>query len=1077
MALISPGLEVSIVDESQYLPTAAGTVPFLLFATSENKIINNTLAAGTKKVNAGKIYGISSQRELASLFGTPKFRTNAAGTPIHGDETNEYGLMAAYSALSLGNRVWAIRADIDLDQLLGTTVRPVGESVDGTNWFDYSTTNFGIFEYNQTLDTFVKKMPTVVTDGLNVTMVSGVLTPRSDFGAVGSYAVYVPELNNNVFYKTNDNIWVRLGSSGWANKVPVATSTTSAIDWTMGGPFGSGTFTLNDRPFTISADITSMNQLAELINAANIAGISASVNNAGRLELFATTAAENLECVVLDGTTSPLASIGLKSDTYRRAVVEYGAYTQVPEWNASEIAPRPSGSIWIKTTSQAGGANFVMKQYVSSTGSWKTLATPLYTDGFAALADLDSNSGGLAISPGSMFVKYNAANDGRVSFNFYTLPYGGITSVTGSVPAAAFVLEDTFTVVVSVPGTATPISRNCILSGTTASAFVQAILLANIPNVGAKLEASGAITITHNTGGIITLTNTTTNRNPIATAGFTTATTGVVPNIVPGSINLSNWTLTTYTYSATAPYASPEDGTLWYDSSALDVDVMICGTNGWKGYKNVTRDTRGFNLSNTDPMGVIISPTAPVTQTDNTALVPGDLWLDSGDLENYPSLYRRTATNTWTMIDNTDRLSTNGIVFADARWDASVAQVNSVATSVGGLVDAVSGAYPSIAAMQFSDYLDLDAPDYRLYPRGTLLFNTRRSGYIVKKYVSNYFNQVDFPESVLPTQKSTWVSQITFKSNGQPAMGHYSQRAKIVSALKAAVDSSTDIRGENYNFNLLACPGYPELVSNLVTLNTDRANTGFVIGDTPMNLEANINSFTEYASGVTGVNEYVGLYYPSALATDTTGKVIAVPASHMVLRTFLHSDSVSYQWFAPAGTRRGLVDNASAIGYIDYNSGAFINTGVSNQLRDSLYELKINPITFLQGVGITVYGQKTRAATSSSMDRINVARLVNYLRTALAGITNQYLFEPNDKVTRDQAKTTIESFLNDLIVKRGLYDYLVVCDTTNNTSDRVARNELYIDIAIEPMKDVEFIYIPIRLKNPGSIAASSLGAV
>jgi phage tail sheath protein FI len=80
------------------------------------------------------------------------------------------------------------------------------------------------------------------------------------------------------------------------------------------------------------------------------------------------------------------------------------------------------------------------------------------------------------------------------------------------------------------------------------------------------------------------------------------------------------------------------------------------------------------------------------------------------------------------------------------------------------------------------------------------------------------------------------------------------------------------------------------------------------------------------------------------------------------------------------------------------------------------------------------------------------------------------LFEPNDKITRDQIKAIIDGAMNDLVAKRGVYDYLVVCDDSNNTPARIARNELYVDIAIEPMKDVEFIYIPIRLKNPGAIA-------
>jgi phage tail sheath protein FI len=188
----------------------------------------------------------------------------------------------------------------------------------------------------------------------------------------------------------------------------------------------------------------------------------------------------------------------------------------------------------------------------------------------------------------------------------------------------------------------------------------------------------------------------------------------------------------------------------------------------------------------------------------------------------------------------------------------------------------------------------------------------------------------------------------------------------------------------------------------------------------------------------------------------------------------IRSDNVSYQWFAPAGTRRGLVDNASSIGYIDPITGEYNPIGVNQGLRDTLYENKINPITNLPGIGLVVWGQKTRNPVASSMDRINVARLVNYIRTILATVGNGFLFEPNDKITRDQIKAIISGAINDLIAKRGVYDYLVVCDESNNTPTRIARNELYVDIAIEPMKSVEFIYIPIRLYNPGAIA--QLGA-
>jgi hypothetical protein len=193
-----------------------------------------------------------------------------------------------------------------------------------------------------------------------------------------------------------------------------------------------------------------------------------------------------------------------------------------------------------------------------------------------------------------------------------------------------------------------------------------------------------------------------------------------------------------------------------------------------------------------------------------------------------------------------------------------------------------------------------------------------------------------------------------------------------------------------------------------------------------------------------------------------------------MIRAFLRSDNTSYPWFAPAGTRRGLIDNLSAIGYTDPDSGSFVQIGVTEGLRDIMYTNKINPLTFLPGTGILAYGNKTIAGANSALDRINVARLVNYIRTQLNTLARPFVFEPNDPVTQNQVKAVVSSLLNDLVSKRGIYDYLVVCDSTNNTPERVAANELYVDVAIEPTKDVEFIYIPIRLTNPGTLQSNNI---
>jgi phage tail sheath protein FI len=189
----------------------------------------------------------------------------------------------------------------------------------------------------------------------------------------------------------------------------------------------------------------------------------------------------------------------------------------------------------------------------------------------------------------------------------------------------------------------------------------------------------------------------------------------------------------------------------------------------------------------------------------------------------------------------------------------------------------------------------------------------------------------------------------------------------------------------------------------------------------------------------------------------------------MMLRTIALSDQVSYPWFAPAGTRRGGITNATATGYID-SEGEFESVALNEGQRDTLQGINVNPITFITGAGLVNFGQKTRARGTSSLDRINIARLVIYLRNQLNRLAKPYIFEPNDKITRDEIKQQTESLLLELVGQRALYDFIVVCDESNNTPARIDRNELYLDIAIEPVKAIEFIYIPLRLKNTGEIA-------
>lgn len=1058
MALVSPGIEVKVVDESQYASTAVGTVPMLVIATASNKNdpTSTGVASGTAKVNAEKTYLIGSQRELVSTFGEPTFYKSTSGTALHGYEQNEYGLMAAYSLLGASNRAYIVRADVDLGELTGQSGRPTAKPANGTHWLDTSKTKWGIFEWNATTQAFVNKVPTVITDTNSV--VAGV--PIASIGKAGDYAVDATTTNNTVSVRTATG-WKALGTSNWYAGVPTIQGTAS------GGTVSNGdSITINGS--TVSSTGTTYTQFASDINTAAITGVTAALVN-GKIEIYGDSTAASNQIVIANVSGTLLTDIGITAKTYNVISVVQQPHTSVPAWKTADATAAPSGSVWVKTTSPNNGAKFDVSEYSTTLAKFVAKTVNVYRGDRHALYGLDSIGGGLNIEAGTVYAHAFTNSSGFTLYKLYERKVKGATVVTGTATAPTFVVGDAFTITSSAKGVNTVTTYTITGTGTTAAAMVNDINTANIPYVTASVATSGAITLTHSLGGVMILANT--NNTPLATAGFTTANTYIREGATSGNLVASNFQPLVYTAGAVEPSTNPATGRLWYHNVTDEIDIMIHDGTNWKGYQNISTDARGFDLTTTSPNGPLVSATAPIAQSDASALVYGDLWIDTSDLENFPIIKRWesvSGTDSWVTLNNTDQTSEDGVLFADARYMGD------------GTKDVVSGEITTVKSLLTNDYTDLDCPLAANYPRGMILFNTRRSSYNVKEFKKDYFNSTNFPGKVLPTEKDAWVSKAGLQTDGSPYMGRQAVRQVVVAGMKSAIDTSAELREEQRNFNVMAAPGYPELIANMVSLNNDRRNTAFVIGDTPMRLAANSTDIQNWATnanlatdnnddGMVTADTYLGVFYPSGITTDLSGSSIVVPASHMMLRTMIRSDDASYPWFAPAGTRRGVVDNATGLGYIDVATGEFQSVGVRESLRDTLYENSINPITFLPGNGVLNYGNKTKTATASALDRINVSRLTAYIRERLAVITKPFVFEPNDKLTRDEVKQVVEQLMNDLVAKRGLYDYLVVCDETNNTNDRIDRNELYIDIAIEPVKAVEYIYIPVRIQNTGSI--------
>lgn len=1071
MALISPGVEVTVIDESNYAPSASGTTAAIVIATAQDKTsgTGTGTAAGTTAANAGKTYLIGSQRELTSTFGNPTFYNTSSGTPINGYDLNEYGLMAAYSMLGVTNRAYVMRADIDLAQLAGSRNRPLGNPTNGTVWWDVSSdTRWGIFEWNQATGAFTNKVPTVITSATDLD--AGV--PKTSIGAIGDYALVATNTSNPVYYKNRSNVWVLVGSASW--KVSHAT-----ISGTVASPrFTNGnTITINGT--TVAIVGSTVADLKTSINNASITGVTADVHN-NKIEIYANATAVGADSqadgkiVIANASGTILSDAGLTAGTYASPLIAQDPHYTVPAWKSTDTTPRPTGSVWVKTTASNSGFLADVSTYSTSTASFESGIATAYENDQSALKSMDA-TGGKLITAGSYYTQYDVSENDTVTYKLFKRYSAGVLEVTGTVNnETPMTGGNTFTIQASAANSTTLSSAVTVtLSGTGMTNMASDINGANVANVSASVNSQGYLVVSHALGGVIVMKNGT--GTPLNDAGITTSiTTKQVRAGNSSDIILSNWIADTYTASTSSPNANPADETYWY-ASGFEADIMIHDGTTWKGYQNIT-DTRGFALANTDPAGVLFNSAEPTVQSDGTVLVDGDLWIDTSDLDNYPALYRRETVNgeaIWVAIDKTDNTTENGIIFGDARFMADTT------------TDVVTGTIPTIASLLTNDTLDIDRPDPTVYPRGMLLFNTRRSTYGVKQFRTDYFSRTNFSDTssypTLPTEKDAWVT-----TSGN-TFGRNAVRTVVANSMKSALDASAELREDARTYNLIAAPGYPELISNMVSLNNDRRQTAFVIGDSPMRLAATSTAIENWATnaasatdngedGLVTSDPYLSVFYPAATTNDLGGNTIVVPASHMMLRTFARSDDISFAWFAPAGTRRGLVDNVASIGYVNSLTGEFVVDNIRESVRDTLYTNRVNPIAFFNSSGILNYGNKTRAATSSSLDRINVARLTGYLRRQLQTIATSFVFEPNDKITRDELKQQIEQTLNDLVAKRGVYDYLVVCDETNNTPDRIDRNELYVDVAIEPSKATEFIFIPIRLKNTGEIASGNVAA-
>lgn len=261
------------------------------------------------------------------------------------------------------------------------------------------------------------------------------------------------------------------------------------------------------------------------------------------------------------------------------------------------------------------------------------------------------------------------------------------------------------------------------------------------------------------------------------------------------------------------------------------------------------------------------------------------------------------------------------------------------------------------------------------------------------------------------------------------------------------------------DINMLLTPGltydlHPNPINESITMCEGRADCFYVMD--PVAIDT--TTLSTVVSTITSIDSsYAATYYPWVKINDVDrNQNIWVPASVMVAGAIAYNDTVGYEWYAPAGLNRGIL-NAVDIYY-----------PLSQPNRDTLYEGRINPIAFFPNEGISIWGQKTLQALPSALDRVNVRRLLINLKKFIASSTKYLVFEQNTSATRNRFLNIVNPYMETVQQRSGLYAFEVRMDETNNTPDVIDRNQMVGEIFIQPTRTAEFIIIDFNIMPTGA---------
>ena len=295
---------------------------------------------------------------------------------------------------------------------------------------------------------------------------------------------------------------------------------------------------------------------------------------------------------------------------------------------------------------------------------------------------------------------------------------------------------------------------------------------------------------------------------------------------------------------------------------------------------------------------------------------------------------------------------------------------------------------------------------------------------------------------------------------------------------RRAIDTVSD--PEMIDMNLLTAPGLTQetLTERMIDVCEERADSMALIDLKNVYIPPHEQYYSDISSRI-GTNpdqaalglrdrridsSYGATFYPWVQTRDEgTGQLVWIPPSVAILGVLGSSEAKTDVWFAPAGFNRGgLSEGAAGIPIVN------VSERLTSKNRDTLYEYNINPIASFPSSGIVLFGQKTLQERQSALDRINVRRLVIYLKKQISILSTQILFEQNVQATWNRFKGLVEPFLSNVKTRFGITDYRLILDESTTTPDLIDQNIMYAKIMIKPARAIEFIAIDFVILNTGA---------